>query len=244
MNTNSSPLRFLFTDLKSRSSASEIMDSPDCDLFLLHRTVSQFKHINRYLSGICPLLQRTLISHMKSLGKDSYTVLDLGAGGCDIPIWLSKAALKHSIRLAIYCIDNDRRIASFAAENCRGIKSIDIVVGDVFDVLTEYEADYLISNHFIHHLCDEDIIRLLKIINSKSKYGFIINDLLRSRVSLFFFFMICPLFFRNSYTLRDGLKSITRGFNADELKRFRKVAGIDSAISYVSPGHICLHSLI
>lgn len=244
MNTNKSLVHFLFSDLKTRSSASEIMDSSDCDLFMLHRTVNQFKYINMYLGGIRPLLQRTLLSHMKSLGKDNYTILDLGAGGCDIPVWLSRTALKQSIRLVIYCIDNDRRIASFAARNCRGIEGIEIVVGDVFDVLTEYEADYLISNHFLHHLSDEDIIRLLKIINTKSKYGFIINDLLRSRVSLFFFFMICPLFFRNSFTLRDGLQSITRGFKAEELKKFRNVAGVDSAISYVSPGHICMHSFI
>ncbi|NLL13221.1 MAG: hypothetical protein GX267_07445 [Fibrobacter sp.] len=244
MNTSRSPVRFLFADLKTRSSASEIMDSSDCDLFMLHRTVNHFKYINRYLGGIRPLLQRTLLSHMESLGKDNYTILDLGAGGCDIPVWLSRTALRQSIRLIIYCIDNDRRIASFAAENCRGIEGIDIVVGDVFDVLTEYEADYLISNHFLHHLSDENIVRLLKTISTRSKYGFIINDLLRSRVSLFFFFMICPLFFRKSYALMDGLRSITRGFKANELKRFRKAAGVDYTISYVSPGHICMHSLI
>jgi SAM-dependent methyltransferase len=243
MDTNKSPVRFLFTDLKNRSSATEIMDSADCNLLMLHNTLRQLKFINRYFSGIRPLLQHTLLSHMKLQGGKNYTILDLGAGGCDIPVWLSRTALKHSIRLLIYCIDNDKRVVPIAAENCRGIDGIDIVVGDVFDVLTEYEADYLISNHFIHHLSDDDIIRLLKMINTRSRYGFIINDLLRSRVSLFFFFMICPLFFRNSYALRDGLKSITRGFKADDLKRYRKIAGVNSSISYVSPGHICMYSL-
>lgn len=242
MNLNHNPIRFLFSALHKRSSVAELMDSADCDTPMLLRTVSQFKYINHYLCGIRPLLKRTLISHMKSLGRNSFTVIDLGSGGADIPAWLYRSALKQSIRLVIYCIDNNRSIASFAAENCKDIDGIDIVVGDIFDVLTEYEADYVVANHFLHHLSDLDIVRLLKVINTKSKYGFLINDLVRSRVSLVLFYLICTFFFRKSFTLVDGIRSISKGFVAEELKNYSKLAGIDPVITPVSPGHICMYS--
>ncbi|HEX3019483.1 MAG TPA: hypothetical protein VHP36_04245 [Chitinispirillaceae bacterium] len=236
-------IRYLFVDLISRSSTSELMDSPFCDQLMLLRTVHQFEYINFYLSGIRSLLKRTLVSHMKKEGRKSYTIIDLGSGGCDIPIWLFKTALQQSINLIIYCIEYNKIIASYAADKCKIFNGINIVVGNVFDVLKEYEADYVISNHFIHHLPDQIIIKLLKIVNSQSRNGFVINDLKRSRTSLFFFFLIGSVFFRNSFTLVDGLKSISRGFVADELLRYTNHSGINSVISDVKPGHICMYSL-
>lgn len=238
------PVQYLLANLNTRSSIPEIMDSLDCDSKMLLQTIHQFKYINKFLSGIFPLLQNTLIDHMKSLCRPNYTVIDLGSGGCDIPLWLLRISRQQSLHLKIYCIDNDMRTTEYALNKYRYNKNISILTGNALDILDKLEADYIIANHFLHHLSDQQIVLLLKKVCKQSKCGFIINDLLRSRTSLFFFFFFASIFFRKSFSLIDGLLSIARSFSRDDLQEYIKLAGIDAVINDVSPGHICLYSLI
>ena len=230
----------LFSDLSSRSTERELMDSSGSDCRLLLRTLHQFRLLNRLISGIYKTLEQNLVTHMQQTGSKSYTVLDLGSGGCDIPLWLVSFCSNRSINVEVICIDNDSRVIQYAKEKCKNNKSIQVVQCSAQEAVSHFKADYAISNHFLHHLPEKDIIPLLSSIHKHSSKGYILNDIRRSRLSMWLFFILSSVLFHRSFTLTDGLISIKKGFTPEQLHSFCSTAGIPSIIKEVHPGHLAI----
>ena len=103
-----------------RSGEKELMDDPGADENRLLATVEQFGAINRLVSRSRTLISRYILDDAARRGLVEYTVLDLGAGGCDIAEWLVDAAKRRglagqdleegvSTRLLVYCATLNRR---------------------------------------------------------------------------------------------------------------------------------------
>ena len=79
--------------------------------------------------------------------------------------------------------------------------------------------DWVISNHVLHHLSDDEVTSLASVSRTLATRKVIFNDIARSAAGYILFQVSTPLLFRKSFITKDGLISIRRSFQRDELAR-------------------------
>lgn len=209
------------------------MDQPDCDSDQLFRTLDQFEGINILFSRVRGLLRQTVLSDMEP-GK-KYHLVDLGAGACDIPLWLLKQARHKGLDLKITAVDADARIIEYAKRKHADVDGLTILKADALHLEAFAPFDYLFANHFLHHLPNETLPKLIKDAHKRCRRGFVFSDLKRSRFS-YLAFSVIALIYRESFAREDGLISIRKGFRKED---FQKLSGlIPTQIQTAFPGRI------
>jgi 2-polyprenyl-3-methyl-5-hydroxy-6-metoxy-1,4-benzoquinol methylase len=203
--------------LRTRSSLSERMDAPDCDEPLLLRTVAQFASINRLVSRYRTLLSRWVLADMLREPDRQWHLVDMGAGGCDIDVWLLAQARRHGLKLRITACDLDDRIVRAARANWENEPGLSISKLDVLNDAVEAPVDFVFANHFLHHLSSDQIQVLIQKWVPQVRHRLIFSDLKRSALS-YLGYAVLALIYRNSFAREDGLISIQRGFRAQELR--------------------------
>jgi len=219
----------------------ELMDDPDCSKELLLRTIRQLASINRLVARYRTILKRRILHDMLKEPDRSYHLVDMGAGGCDIDAWLLRAARKLGLTLRITAVDIDPRIIDYARSTYGAVEGLSIRRFDLLADRLDEPVDYVFANHFLHHLPNEEIIRLLRIWQPLVRRRMVFGDLLRDRLS-YLGFSLLSLFYRNSFARHDGLVSIRRGFRAGELAALARNArpGLPCSIQRLAPGRLVL----
>jgi 2-polyprenyl-3-methyl-5-hydroxy-6-metoxy-1,4-benzoquinol methylase len=149
-----------------------------------------------------------------------YTLLDVGAGGCDIAIWTAREARQRGLKLHITALDNDRRTLPIACQAIREYPEIRIVEGNAMELNRLGPFDFVFSNHFLHHLAWDDIRIFLERVIAQTRIAFVMNDLKRSNWAYLGFTIFSWLLTRGSYHFYDGRLSIRRAFLPEEFRSF------------------------
>ena len=198
-----------------RSDLVELMDMKDCDPVQLANTYRQFAFINRALSGWRKLYKTHIRPYLHQHKKA--TVLDIGFGGGDIPLFLSQLARKDGFELNITAIEIDERALEYV-QNLKSDPNVAYQHASLQQMLdATHTFDFVISNHVLHHLTESDITDFMEIASQLATYKVLFNDLRRSDFGFVLFWMISR-FFRNSFVRIDGLISIQRSFSQEELQ--------------------------
>lgn len=203
--------------LKNRDSTlTERMDDPDCDPEKLSRTYAQFRTLNRLLSGWSGIF-RTYIKPLAIQGN-TLQILDIGAGGGDIPLAVSQLAASAGIDVEITAIDPDPRAMAYAlsADLPPTIRYLNVDSSD--PTLQKNRFDVVVSNHVIHHLSQAQLKSICRDAEKLCDRLILFNDIERSRIGYILFSLIAPLFFRNSFIVEDGKTSIRRSYRKNELQ--------------------------
>jgi 2-polyprenyl-3-methyl-5-hydroxy-6-metoxy-1,4-benzoquinol methylase len=227
-----------------RSTKPEIMDDRDSDATLLFRTLDQFSLINLLFSRNRFLARTLIVPHMRRQRSNGFTVCDLGSGGCDFALWLSRFLSARAIKARIYCIDSDPRVVEYAQQRCSGIDDITVLNGSAlrFDECG-IRPDYIFSNHLLHHLTEDELVALISLVHRSARLGYVLNDLVRSKQSYLFFLAFTTAFLRNTFARADGLLSIQKAFTPLELARFVGRSGVvpRPRMKLLFPGRIVLY---
>ena len=218
----------LIPDMRVRRTEPELMDLPDIDLSKLHRTLGQFESINRTLSASRRLLRKYLFP--KLARSDVFTILDVGAGACDIPKWIVRRARKRRWKVKITALDADPRIVAWARNATVDYPEIDVVEGTALELEHVGEYDFVFANHFLHHIADENLSLVVQNIDARARHGFLVNDLRRRSWAYAGFSLYAALFARNSLSRVDGMYSIRKGFRAEELMQLLESGLSESGI--------------
>lgn len=231
----------MLPDFANRALIPELMDNPDCDEIKLFRTLQQFSLINRQVARYRTILKQWVIADMLKSPERSYHLVDMGAGGCDIDVWLLKAARKRGLKLRISACDIDPRIIDYARSAYGHTPGLHIRKENLLDDSFTEPVDYVFANHFLHHLTDEEIIRLIRQWQPRVRRNLIFSDLLRSKAS-YLGFSALSLLYRNSFARTDGLISIQRGFHPEELNTVANSSRINGDFSThrLLPGRVVL----
>lgn len=211
----------IIPDMRIRRLEPEMMDHPNGDIGKLYRTLGQFELINRLLSGSRRLLRQALFPHFDSTPDRSFEILDVGAGACDIPMWIARVGRSRGWRVHITALDADPRIVSWARRAVSEYPEIDVVEGSALELRRYGEFDFILANHFLHHLPDEDIFDVVTQIDAQARFGYLLNDLRRRAWAYIGFTLYALLFAHRSLTRVDGLLSIRKGFLREELETLR-----------------------
>jgi len=227
----------MIPNFSKRAEIPELMDDPNCDEAKLLRTVGQFASINRLVSRYRTILKKHVLDDMRP-GRE-YHLVDMGAGGCDIDVWLLQAAKKRGLDLRITACDIDPRIIAHARSAFGTFQGLEIREVDLLENEFNEPVDYVFANHFLHHLDSETIVRLLKIWHPRVRRKMLFSDLHRTFPSYLGYAML-SLFYRNSFARVDGLISIRRGFLPQELEALAGQAGVPGSVRQLAPGRLLL----
>ena len=197
--------------------AKERMDDPNCDKQELFNTYEQFSVINALISR----WRSIYINEIRAACIDpgmTYTLLDIGFGGGDLPLKLSGWAKNDGINLDITAIETDKRA-------CEYVDKLDtpheISFRQVSSTSLKEEGktyDFVISNHLVHHLSEEELLQLLDESRALSKRKVLFNDIERSDTGYLLFNLLSRPVFQSSFITEDGLTSIRRSYTAEELR--------------------------
>ncbi len=238
------PWSFL-NSMHARCTVPELMDLDSCDPALLDTTVRQFAFLNRLFSASRRLIARHVLRTMKARRLAHYTLLDLGAGGCDIDVWLIRKARKSGLPLSITAIDHDERVLSVARDATRDYPEITVLKSDVRNMAGLGNFDFIFCNHLLHHLSWDEIGRVLQSVERQADIGFLLNDLRRSRWAYIGFSVFTALFLSPSLAFVDGRLSIRKGFKRNELRDCldTHVPGTPVRILRAFPARLALYRL-
>ena len=217
-------LDYLFPDMRLRNTSDkEHLELADVDLNRFRRTIRQFKLINFLFSGSSRLMREHFFTVMEQDPDRIYTLLDVGAGGCDIAIRAAIEARRRGLKLNITALDNDTRTLPIAYQAIRDYPEIRIVEGDARDLGRLGSFDFVFSNHLLHHLAWSEIKIFLESVIAQTRLAFVMNDLKRSNWAYLGFTVFSALLTRRSYHFDDGRLSIRRGFLPDEFRAFLQI---------------------
>ena len=195
--------------------AVEEMDLPGCDPVRLDRTYAQFALVNRAVSGWRGIYRSQLRPRLRQGVKA--TLLDIGCGGGDVPVMLSRWAARDGLGLEITAIDPDPRASRFAAErhSATGVRFRQSTAAELGREGLSF--DLVVSNHVLHHLAEEDLPVFLAESAALS-HGTVIHSDLRRSTGAYALFFAGSWPFTGSYIRQDGLTSIRRSYTAAELR--------------------------
>lgn len=202
--------------LKDRNtSATERMDDLQCDINELENTYRQFSTLNSLISGWRTIYKREIRPRLSR--NHSYSLLDIGFGGGDIPIKIAQWASSDGYDLQVIAIDPDPRALDFVQELDRHpkVEFLQCRVSELNPSQKKY--DFVISNHLLHHLGHQQLASTLQAAKKLSKISVIFNDICRSDWGYLFFSFFSRPVFRSSFITQDGLTSIKRSYTYEEL---------------------------
>lgn len=198
-----------------RASHPEILDQPDADAALVRRGYSFMALINRHFGGTRVVRQFVAAQALQQEGP--LHVLDIGAGGGDIAIDVSRWARQRGLDVRFTCLDYH----PVAAEVCRanlaaaGDPAIELVQQDIFHHHPKQPYDCAVSSMFFHHLSEQSILLLIERLRTLVRRSVLINDLRRAAAHYYGCVLVSPAL---PYEVRhDALLSIRRGFRVHEI---------------------------
>lgn len=190
------------------------MDLPGCDPVRLERTYAQFALVNRAVSGWRGIYRSQLRPRLRN---GPATLLDIGCGGGDVPVMLSRWAARDGLQLEITAIDPDPRASRFAAERHRasGVTFRQSTAAQL--ALEGRSFELVLSNHVLHHL-PEDALPGFLAESARLCHGRVIHNDLRRSPAAYALFFAGSWPFTGSFIRQDGLTSIRRSYTAAELQ--------------------------
>jgi 2-polyprenyl-3-methyl-5-hydroxy-6-metoxy-1,4-benzoquinol methylase len=226
---------------EQRWQGRELMDEADCDLGSLLRTIDQFESVNFWVSRYRSILRRWVLGDLARRAPSPAHVVDVGAGGCEIAVWLLEAASRRGLSCTVTALEPDARVAAHARGRYGHRAGLRIVEAGVESLHELGPIDYIFSNHVMHHVPDDELPDFLRTIDRHARVRWVMSDLYRSAWS-YAAFQVFGRLYRNSFTFEDGKRSIRRGFRKAECRGIVERAGCSGrvAVHRLVPGRLVM----
>ncbi|HYB70752.1 MAG TPA: methyltransferase domain-containing protein [Candidatus Bathyarchaeia archaeon] len=155
------------------------------------------------------------------------TVLDVGTGAGDIPRALVRWARREGRRIRVFALDRDAATLQIAARIVREYPEITFLRGDALALpIRPGAVDLTISAMTLHHLEPDAGARYLVEMDRAARVGFVVNDLVRSRIAHAVVWLITRFITRSAISRHDGPLSVRRSYTPPEVDRLCEEAGL------------------
>ncbi len=224
-----------FSRRVSPSLLPERMDGP-CSYKEFRDALRGIEWCNRWLLGYRP----TLAWLERIRGSAPLRILDVGSGYGDLLRRIEWWAEEHSVAVELTGIDLNPYAERAAREASAGL-TIRWITGDIFDYKSEEPIDVIVCSLMMHHLEDDEVIRLLRWMDANARVGWFVNDLERSRNSYKWFKLLARVARLHPFVRHDGPVSIRRAFVQGDWGRLLEGADIRGAsVEAMRPGRLCV----
>lgn len=211
----------MLVNTKYRTDEPETMDDFAMEGEILRDALDKIAKINQLLGGN-QLTLRGVQELIRNISKTTtITIVDVGCGNGDMLRNLADYGLKNNLDFQLIGIDANNFTVNHAQQLSRNYPNISYRCEDIFDEnFAKLKYDIVLCTLTLHHFKDNEIFQLLKVFNTNSNIGIVINDLQRSAIAYRLFQALCFVFRLNDMSREDGLISILRGFKKIELIDF------------------------
>ncbi len=197
----------------SRSAQKEIMDNVFINDESIDQALRELTVINRWLGGFSNSRKGVKALLNRVPAKKDISILDAGAGGCDLAAAISK--LHPGIHIT--ALDLNKRACEYVK---RKYPAASVVHGSVLEMPFEQQSfDIVHASLFLHHFTEKELSTVLLALYSRARLGVVINDLRRSLFAYFAIMLVTRLFSKSAMVKNDGPISVRRGFTRVELVR-------------------------
>jgi len=218
-----------FAPLPREVARTELLDRPGMPPAELAESLGDIGRLNRLgptrslLAHVAPFFER-LDGHG---GAAPVRVLDLGTGGADIPVALVKWARARGRRVNVVALDLHPDVLACAAPAARALPEVKLVAGDALRPPVRPDGvDLALCSLTLHHLPEDAVVALLRLMADVARLGFVVSDLRRSRAAYVAAWLATRLISRNRMTRHDGPLSVRRAYTPEELARLSAAAGL------------------
>ncbi len=221
-------MSFLIPARRYNPGIVEMIDNPDADVDLLRDELKSIRTINRLFGGFTAV-RRGMGMLMDGMKNEEISVLDLGTGSADLPVYLVQLGRRLKRNIHITAVDNHPRVLEVARERTREFSEITIEAGNLLSLNYPPGAfDIVICSLTLHHFSREGAIQIIRSMNLLCRIGFLVNDLDRSHIAAWTTKCYTHLTTRNNMTLNDSYLSVLRGFTRNEILNMARVAGLQN----------------
>jgi ubiquinone/menaquinone biosynthesis C-methylase UbiE len=214
---------------------TELIDEPGIVLEELSANLRDLERLNRLFGGT-----RLILRHLRPMLRRAETgeirILDVATGGADIPAAIVRWARRHGRRVQIVGIDKNPQMLRAAGDRMRRYPEVSLEIADALAL--PYPAasfDVVLCSLALHHLSYAEGVRLLGALDRIGRWGFIVNDLLRSWHAYLLTWLAMRTFCRGRLVRHDGPLSIRRAYTLSELRAMVDAAGVDGVRIYPHP---------
>ena len=212
-------------NLKHRSYQKELLDSKDIPFKDIARNMRELDFINTHLGGHSITISglKKILRSVPSSQKE-FSICEIGCGGGDNLRILIDWCSKKNIKVRTIGIDINPDCIAYAKSLSTHPQS-EWITSDYKLVSFPDRPDIIFNSLFCHHFNDEQMIEILKWMQTQSKIGFFINDLHRHMLAYFSIKMLTALFSKSYLVKNDAPLSVRRGFRKNEIKSYLSAAG-------------------
>lgn len=211
-------------DLDRRSLAPEYMDNAASSGADLEKALEELEWINRLLGG-----RATALEALDKVAPPSgdWTLLDVGAGGADLPRAAVERARRRGQRLTVTAVDFNGAVCRWAQARIGADKAIRVVQADVEALpFAPQRFDVVYCGLFLHHFAQDRAAAVLKRLFGLCRRGLIVNDLHRHWLAYYFARWVIGGLARSPMVRHDAAVSVRRGFRRDELEALGREGGL------------------
>ena len=197
-------------NLCHRSDTKENIDDPQIDARVLRQTYQEMKSINISTLGYWPTMS-AVEYFLARYGHDRViTVLDIGCGDGEILRRIDDYGRNRGFSLELTGIDLNREVISAAVELTSS--KINFIHGDIFANGENKNYDLIINSLTMHHLTNQEIVKLMRWMTTHARIGWSISDLDRRAIAYYFIKYFTRLAGYNHVIRHDAPLSVARSF--------------------------------
>jgi SAM-dependent methyltransferase len=230
-------------DFRRRASPRELpelMDG-DCSYEDFRDCLSSLEQVNRWLRGYRPTL--AWLERLPRERHEPMHIVDVGSGGGDLLRQIAHWFRRRRMTVQLTGIDLNPYAARVAAETTPAELGIAWVTGDALAYQPEKPIDIVASSLTAHHLEDEEIVALLRWMETTARVGWFLNDLERSERTCRMFGWIAGMVGWHRFVRHDGPVSFRRAFRKEDWVRLLAAAEVPReavTVEHWRPGRLCV----
>jgi SAM-dependent methyltransferase len=214
--------------LRQRDRRPEVMDQPGLEPARHAHALRGLARIN-LLSRSAAILWPPLAAAARAVAPRPLRVLDLATGAGDVPLRLWRRARRAGLGLEISGCDVSPLAVEHARANAlRAGAPISFFRHDALADPPPGEHDAVTCSLFLHHLDDEQAVRLLRNM-ARTAPLVLVNDLVRGWLGMALAYAGTRLLTTSRVVHIDGLRSVAAAFTVAEVRRLAEAAGLHGA---------------
>lgn len=207
-----------------RADATELMEAPQPHA-VMDECLRELAMLNRLL-GVRGLVLRYLRRFVRP-GDRTLTLVDVAAGGADLPRSFVHWGRRRGLRIHAVAIDHHPVTVAIARDWSAGMPEVEVLLGDARALpLADRSVDVALLTTALHHLSPQGAVQALRELDRVSRRGFVVTDLVRSWAAYLGARILAQSLLRNPLTRVDGPLSVLRAYTVSEVRALAEAAGL------------------
>ena len=215
-------------NLGKRDRQPELMDQPGLDAGLHQQALAGLRRVNR-LSRTADILFREILDLGKRHRGQPLRVLDVAAGGGDVTLQVAELAKKRGLPLHIEGCDISPTAVKLAQRGAElaGFSQVRFFEHDVLRGELPTGFDVVMCTLFLHHLEEQDTVRVLQRMRAAAARLVLVDDLLRTTWGFLLAWCGSRLLTRSPIVHVDGPLSVRAAYTEQEMRQLALQAGLE-----------------